>query len=439
MKKTLSLSAIALMTTSAFAFGDTVTVVTSFPQDLTDPFKAAFEAAHPGTTLEVVNRNTNAAVSYLEETRGGNVTDLFWASAPDAFEVLKAEDLLAKVELKTEGIPDKVGGYPINDPDGAYYGFAASGYGIMYNTRYIEANDLPVAKEWDDLKRAEYNGHVAMSSPSRSGTTHLTVETLLQGEGWNKGWADWKWISGNMNTVTERSFGVPDAVNSGATGFGIVIDFFGLASKASGFPVDLVYPSVTAIVPANIGVIANPPNEEGAKKFVEFVLSPAGQKVLLNPAIMRLPVNPEAYADAPEGFPNPFSEGFAPGAIEFDVDKSGLRYNLVNSLFDVLVTYRLNDLRAAVSAVQKAEAKHADGSNAEAMELIAEARRLVEALPINEEQSLDPSFTQVFTVSRAKPDAEVIGRQAEVEQEWDRFAVENYRKAKELADKAAAM
>lgn len=440
MKKfTLSAAAAALMMSSAMALASTVTVVTSFPRDLTDPFKSAFEAAHPGTTLEVINRNTNAAVSHLQETRSANTIDLMWASAPDAFEVLKSEGLLAKVDVKSEGIPDSIGGYPINDPDGLYYGFAASGYGIMYNTRYVKANDLPVAKEWDDLKRAEYNGHVAMSSPSRSGTTHLTVETVLQGEGWDKGWATWKWISGNMNTVTERSFGVPDAVNSGSTGFGIVIDFFGLASKASGFPVELEYPSVTAIVPANIGVLANAPNQEGAVKFIEFLLSPEGQQVLLNPAIMRLPVNPAAYENAPEGFPNPFSEDFAPGAIEFDVDKSGERYNLVNSLFDVLITYRLDDLRAAVAAVQKAEAAHAKSGNAKAAELIAEARALIEAMPITEEESLDPSFTQVFTTSRAKPETKVVGRQAEVEQQWDSFAVENYRKARDLANQAAAL
>ncbi|SNR67781.1 extracellular solute-binding protein [Paracoccus sediminis] len=439
MHKIFKLSAIALMMTSAAAFADTVTVVTSFSKDLTDPFKAAFEAAHSGTTLEVVNRNTNAAVSYLQETRSSNTTDLMWASAPDAFEVLKGEGLLAKVDVQFEGIPDEVGGYPVHDADGTYFGFAASGYGIMYNTRYVEANELTVAKEWEDLKRAEYNGHVAMSSPSRSGTTHLTVETVLQGEGWDKGWATWKWISGNMNTVTERSFGVPDAVNSGSTGFGIVIDFFGLSSKASGFPVELVYPSVTSIVPANIGIIENAPNPEGAKKFVEFILSPEGQKVLLEPAIMRLPVNPDAYADAPEDFPNPFSEDFAPGAIEFDVDKSGARYELVNSLFDVLVTYRLDDLRAAVSAVQQAEAAHADSGNQEAAALIAEARALIEAMPITEEQALDPSYAQAFTVSRADPETEVVGRQAEIEQEWDRFAVENYGKAKQLAEQAIAL
>lgn len=44
-----------------------------------------------------------------------------------------------------------------------------------------------------------------MSAPSRSGTTHLTVEAVLQGDGWEDGWAKWKFIAGNFATVTERS------------------------------------------------------------------------------------------------------------------------------------------------------------------------------------------------------------------------------------------
>ena len=59
-----------------------VTVVTSFSKDVTDPVKRAFEKAVPGQTLDVQNRNTNAGVKYLEETRGNNQTDVFWASAP---------------------------------------------------------------------------------------------------------------------------------------------------------------------------------------------------------------------------------------------------------------------------------------------------------------------------------------------------------------------
>lgn len=218
-----------------------------------------------------------------------------------------------------------------------------------------------------------------------------------------------------------------------------MIDFFGFSSKASGFPVDFAYPSVTALVPANIGVIANAPNEAGAISFIEFLLSPEGQKTLLDPAIMRLPVNPETYAEAPEGLPNPFKDSSIGAAVKFDVDKSGARYYIVSSMFDVMITYRLDDLRAAVKAVHEAEAKHADGSNAEAAALIAEARGLIEALPISEEQSLDPEFSAAFSSKRKKADDQVEARQAAIEQEWDAMVVENYRRAKELAEKAAAM
>jgi ABC-type Fe3+ transport system substrate-binding protein len=145
----------------------------------------------------------------------------------------------------------------------------------MWNERYLKANGLDPAAEWDDLAKPEYHGHVGMSAPSRSGTTHLTVETLLQGDGWDQGWAKWKRIAGNFSTVTERSFGVPDGVNTGNFGLGIVIDFFGFSSKASGFPVDFHYPTITALVPANVAVVSNAPNVAGAVAFIEYLLTPA--------------------------------------------------------------------------------------------------------------------------------------------------------------------
>ena len=148
-----------------------VTVVTSFAKDVTDPFKRAFEKAVPGVTLEVQNRNTNAAVKFIEETKANNQVDLMWASAPDAFEVLKGKKLLQTYKPKATGIPEKVGSYPINDRDGAYFGFAASGYGIMWNERYARANKLPDPKEWQDLSKAAFYDHVTIAAPSRSGTT----------------------------------------------------------------------------------------------------------------------------------------------------------------------------------------------------------------------------------------------------------------------------
>ncbi len=436
---TLAAGALAILATPVLAAEGNLTIVTSFPKDLTAVFATAFEKKNPGLKVEVLNKNTNAGIKYLEETAGSNTSDIFWASAPDAFEVLKGDKLLVQYRPKAAGIPDKVGAFPINDPDGYYVGFAASGYGIMWNTRYMEAKKLPVAKEWADLKDPVYFGHVGMSSPSRSGTTHLTVETVLQGLGWEEGWAEWKAIAGNFKTVSERSFGVPDGVNSGQFGIGIVIDFFGLSSKASGFPVDFLYPTVTTLVPGNVAIVKNAPNQSAAEEFVEYLLSVEGQELLLDPKIMRLPVNPEIYAKAPAGFPNPFTDSSIGAAVKFDLDLSKSRYNVVSALFDVMITYRMDDLVAATKAIHAAETALQGKENPAAAALVAEARGLVGKVPIDAATASSAEFNGIFKKKRKKAEDQATGRQAEIEQAWDVEVRANYGKARELAEQAKAM
>jgi len=432
---------LAILAALALAFGigpahaqaptGKVTVSTSFPKDVTDPIKKAFEKAHPGVTLDVQNRNTNAGVKYLEETKDNNQTDLFWASAPDAFEVLKGKGLLQKYQPKATGIPEKIGAFPINDPDGYYFGFAASGYGIMWNERYAKANNLPEPKEWSDLAKPVYHDHVSIATPSRSGTTHLTIETILQGEGWEQGWRTIKEMAGNFRNVTDRSFGVPEAVNSGEVGVGIVIDFFAFSAQASGFPVKFVYPTVTTIVPANVAIVANAPNKAGAEAFIEFLLSPEGQEVLLEPSIRRLPINPAVYEKAPADYPNPFKDPSLGARVKFDVTISEKRTAVVDALFDQLITFQLDDLKSATKAVHEAEAALAQKDNAEARALVKEARDLIAAMPITEEQASSPEIAGAFTGGKQKG-----ARQAELEQQWAAFAKERYAEAKAKAEQA---
>jgi len=416
---------------AAWAQGGKVTVVTSFSKDVTDPIKKAFEKAVPGTTLEVQNRNTNAGVKFLEETKGNNQVDLFWASAPDAFEVLKGKKLLDTYKPKATGIAEKVGSYPVNDKDGFYSGFAASGYGIMWNDRYVKAKKLPAPKEWQDLAQAPYYDHVSISAPSRSGTTHLTIETILQGEGWDKGWRTVKEIAGNLHQVTDRSFGVPEAVNSGQVGYGVVIDFFAFSSQGSGFPVKFVYPSVTTLVPANVGIVANAPNKAGAQDFIEFLLSPAGQETLLEPTIRRLPVRPATYEKAPPDYPNPFKDKNLQGLLTFNAELSEKRNEAVDVLFDQLITFQLEPLKAASKTLHEVDAALAKKDNAQARALAKEARDLIAAMPITDVQAAAPETRAAFTGGKQK-----TARQAELEQQWAAFAREKYIAAKAKADEA---
>lgn len=416
----------------AQAVSGKVTVVTSFSNDVTAPFKRAFEAAHPGTTLEVQSRNTTAGVRFVQETRSNNAVDLFWASAPDAFEVLKKAGLLEAYRPQSQGIPDTIGPYAVNDPEGFVTGFAASGYGIMWNERYMRANRLPEPKEWADLAKPAYHDHIIITAPSRSGTTHLTVETILQGEGWEKGWATIKGFSGNLRQITERSFGVPDAVNSGQVGIGIVIDFFAFSAQGAGFPVKFAYPSVTTVVPANIAVVKNAPNMAGAKAFIDFLLSVQGQEILLEPTIRRLPVNPAVYAKAPAGYPNPFNGTIGLPNFRFDLGVSEKRYAVVDALYDQLVGTNLDGLKRATKAIGDVETRLARRDNPQARALLEEARALIAAMPVTAEEAASDAVAGSFS-GRGGPGP----RQAEMEQRWAGFAREKYTAAAAKAADAA--
>ncbi len=70
--------------------------------------------------------------------------------------------------------------------------------------------------------------------------------------------------------------------------------------------------------------------------------------------IGRLPVIPELYTKAPQGFPNPFK--MAVSDAKFDINLSLNRYSIINSLFDQVITFRLKELREAWKAIYKAEA-----------------------------------------------------------------------------------
>lgn len=427
--RALRLTLVAALLVPAPALADTITVVTSFPKELTAAYKKAFEAKHPGDKLEILNKNTAAGIAYVREQAAGSRPEVFWASAPDAFEVLAGAKLLQKVDGGNAAIPDKVGAYPINDPQGLYKGQALAGYGIMWNTRYLAANKLPAPKEWADLARPEYFSHVAISSPSRSGTTHLTVETILQGEGWNKGWAQLLAISGNSAAITERSFGVPDGVSNGQFGIGLVIDFFGLAAKNTGMPVEFVYPSVTAIVPANIALVAGAKSPEAGKRFIQFALSEEGQLLLLQKDISRLPVLPAVYAKAPAGYPNPFG-GTIQAKVNFDSDLSEARYYVVVSLFDQMITFRHKELAQATKAIWDAEKRLAGRPSAQ----LDEAKKLVFTPVVDDRQIADKALLALFKAD--KKDEAASKQKAKVEEEWASKAKANYARAVELANGA---
>ena len=79
-------------------------IVTSYPPDTTVTVGKALTKA-TGIKVEMLKKKTTAGIKYLQASAANNTSDMFWASAPDAFEVLKGDGLLQKYKVKVTGIP----------------------------------------------------------------------------------------------------------------------------------------------------------------------------------------------------------------------------------------------------------------------------------------------------------------------------------------------
>ncbi|KKB83642.1 hypothetical protein VW29_14280 [Devosia limi DSM 17137] len=352
------------------AFADEIVVVTSFPPSFFEPFKSAFEAQSPGSNVSFVQRNTNSAVRFILE-RTDVPADVFWASAVDAFEVLRSNGLLRADTPIAADAPAAVSGFPVNGPDGHYSGFALAGYGFVYNPEYLAAHNLPVPVNWSDLTLPAYSGHIGISSPSRSGTTHLVIEAILQKYGWDEGWALLSRLGGNLSTITARSFGVASGVAQGRFGIGITVDFLATAPDYVPGTTTFAMPPETLFVPASIAVLTRSENPALAEKFVAFVLSEPGQALLLDPAINRIPVSSRHAEAALARYPGLLGQPGLLGTSPFDAGLSARRYELVNILFDEFIVRNRATLARLWRQVNEQQARGAAASVAPLARAIA--------------------------------------------------------------------
>lgn len=380
-----------------------VVVLTAYPDAVVSRFEAAFEKAWPRYRLRIVWRMPHDALPYLRQPGQGGV-DVYWSASPRTFTQLKAEQALRKLPLSLAGLPGRVGGSVIDDPDGYFAASEVAGYGFAVNPAYLARHGLPVPADWSDLAQPAYAGHVLVPDPVEVGFAPVLVDIPLQAYGWDNGWALWSAIAANARFVGRGGSFVSDELGAGRQGVGLSIDFFVASAIANGAPLQFVYPRQGGVNPAHVAVTAASPNPEGAKAFVSFVLSEAGQRLLTHPDIRKLPVRPAVYAGLPADHHNPFAVA-AQGGYRYDNGRGRGRVVPVAAAFgQALVQPR------AVLAPLWQKLRAADAA------IWAKVWPLLSAPPCKESEVDDLAVQQAFLTRRDDPAAEA--RAAELEAGW---------------------
>ena len=419
------------------AAGQQVTVITSFPKELTEAYKKAFEAKNPGAKVEILNKGTPAGVAYVRETPAGSRPDVFWASAPDAFEVLAKDGLLQKYDPGVVAFRPRSATIRSTIPQGFYRGQALAGYGIMWNTRYLKANKPPDPKEWADLAKPVYFGHVAISSPSRSGTTHLTIETILQGEGWDKGWSQILQICGQLrgdHRAQLRRAGrrVERPVRHRPRhrllrprGEELRASRSSSSIRASRRSCPRTSASSTA---------RRTPTWDGSSSSSRCPRTVSCCSSIRRSAACRC--CPRPTRRRPRDTPTRTAAPSRRRSTSIPTSPT-TRYYVVSSLFDQTITFRHKELVAATEAIDAAAAKLAAKPSPRGRELLAEARAAAFTPLVDEQKTKDKGFVAMFR--QTKRDAEATKRMTALEEQWGSAAKKNYARAVELANEAARL
>lgn len=272
--------------------GPKVVVYTPFPEITAKELKAAFEAK-TGIKVVMVTEGTTKVRGKLRAEKENPQADVWYGGGGIIpFMDVAREGLLEPYVPKGwETMPLTSGNLILRDKDFRWVGLAVIALGFAYNPQVLKPEDVP--KTWDDLIKPKYKGKIEMWDPGTSGTAMLFLDSALMrainaGKGEEAGWDYLKGIWHNLKGYTVE--GKPAFnVARGASPIGIhfehqVLEFMeeqqGGTVAGSSDNIHWTLLPDSPVVVDGICLIKGAPHPENGKRFIDFVMSDEGQKIL---------------------------------------------------------------------------------------------------------------------------------------------------------------
>ncbi|MEQ1600706.1 MAG: extracellular solute-binding protein [Methylophilaceae bacterium] len=372
----------------------TVTVLTNHNDDTFSLLEEAFEKAQPHYRIKLMWMMPPDALKFLHRSDSASL-DVWWQAAPhNHIADLAKEGLLQPLPPLDDGLPPTLGTLPLVAMDNSYHATQLTAFSFLVNSQAIAAQQLPWPSDWTVLAQPEYAGKVALSDPVKVRFNNMVLDVVLQTFGWEQGWALLSAISGNAVILSK---GLTDEVSSGKYPVALHIDIVPNAEQRMRQPLECVYPAHGGIINAGyIGILKQSPNTEGARAFVNFVLSASGQQLLPRTDLPRLPVRPVVYAALGKTQFNPF-EAQKSGQLTYQARDGAGQAAVVSALFGALVKDHAQ-LSRLWARLHIAEKKAHPLYTAQ----VAKARSLLQQVPINEALAGSDEIKKAFRPPRVQ-------------------------------------
>lgn len=245
-----------------------------------------------GIKVEAVRMSSGEVLGRIRAEKNNPKASVWWGGPADAFIAAKQDGLLEKyISPNAAKIPAK-----FKDADGSWTGIYVGYLGFSSNAKLLKEKNVPVPQTWQDLLRPELKGQISMANPGSSGTAYTMLATIVQLMGEEKGLEYMKKLNGQIKVYQKTGTAPARMAGQGEVTVGLTFLHDAIKYQEEGMK-DLVLTAPAEGTGYEIGAVAiikGGPDQEAAKKWVDWALSKKGQELGQKVGSYQFLTNPEA-------------------------------------------------------------------------------------------------------------------------------------------------
>ncbi len=247
----------------------------------------AFTAA-TGIKVNLHDDSTGPILAKIQAEKNNPQWGVLWVDGATAFAALDKQGMLLPYTPKAAFNAVGKSVIPAN------HSYVPTGVTVMAALIYNASKVSTLPKTYNDLTSAAFKGQLGMNDPTQSGPTFPFIAGMMNQLGGEKGGvaageAFYAKLKANGLVVNNTNGDTLHALETGVINMGLIQssaaegEVMKIAAKPiAGFTPKVIYLAKSTLLPGVIGIDkgVSKAEQSEAKKFVEFTLSPAGQKVM---------------------------------------------------------------------------------------------------------------------------------------------------------------
>lgn len=230
-----------------------------------------------GIKTKAVRMSSGEILARIRAEKANPKASVWFGGPADGLIQAAEEGLMEKyVSPNAKDIPDK-----FKDKNGMWTGIYIGYLGFASNKKLLKEKGVEAPKTWEDLLKPQFKKQVSIANPGSSGTAYTCLATVVQLMGEKKGLEYMKKLNGQIKSYEKSGTAPARLAGQGEVMVGVSFLHDGIKYREEGMK-DLIITAPaegTGYEIGGVGIIKGAPDQDAAKKFVDFTLTKKAQEL----------------------------------------------------------------------------------------------------------------------------------------------------------------